>query len=112
MPPAVRVAVLEGDTAAVELALHNLAEAVPTLSPLAVLGPVPQADGASRALVRFDYAHGAEVTASLRASLVAAAVRNRRPSRPVARRNIDPAQPPPRQRNTLKVRVDDPELQL
>ena len=112
MPPAVRVAVLEGDTAAVELALHDLAEAVPGLSPMAVLGPVPQADGASRALVRFDYGQGAEVTASLRASLVAAAVRNRRPSRPVARRNIDPAQPPPRQRNTLKVRVDDPELQL
>lgn len=112
MPPAVRVAVLEGDTAAVELALDDLSEAVPGLSPMAVLGPVPQADGASRALVRFDYGQGAEVTASLRASLVAAAVRNRRPSRPVARRNIDPAQPPPRQRNTLKVRVDDPELQL
>lgn len=112
MPPAVRVAVLEGDTPAVELALRNLAEAVPGLAPLAVLGPVLQEDGASRALVRFEYGQGAEVTASLRASLVSAAVRNRRPARPTARRNIDPAVPPRRQRNTLKVRVDDPELQL
>ena len=112
MPPAVRVAVVEGDTPAVELALQELTAAVPGLPPLAVLGPVLQEDGASRALVRFEYAQGAEVTASLRASLVAAAVRNRRPARPVARRNIDPATPPRRQRNPLKVRVDDPELQL
>jgi len=113
MPPSVRVAVVEGDTPVVEAALRELAAAVPTLPPLAVLGPVPQEEaGTSRALVRFEYAQGAEVAASLRASLVAAAIRNRRPARPVARRSIDPATPPRRQRNTLKVRLDDPELQL
>ena len=113
MPPTVRVAVVEGDTPVVEAALRDLAAAVPGLPPLAVLGPVPQEEaGMGRALVRFEYAQGAEVAASLRASVVAAAIRSRRPARPVARRSIDPATPPRRQRNTLKVRLDDPELQL
>ena len=113
MPPAVRVGVVEGDTPVVEAALRELAAAVPGLPPLAVLGPVPQDEaGMSRALVRFEYAQGAEVAASLRASVVAAAIRSRRPARPVARRSTEPPTPPRRQRNTLKVRLDDPELQL
>ncbi|MFT4234794.1 MAG: primosomal protein N', partial [Microbacterium sp.] len=74
------------------------------LAPSAVLGPVPiDRDGVpgSRALVRFDYAHGAAVTATLRASVVSAAVkaRGRRPARG-------------RARVTLAVRLDPPRLEL
>lgn len=103
MPPTVRVAVVEGPPAAVAQALAALAQDVPALAPDAVLGPVrsPGEDAVTeRALVRFDYGSGAAVARSLRASVVADAVRARRP------RRGGPA------RNTLRVRVDVPDPEL
>ena len=107
MPPTFRVASIEGDLDAVDRAVAELRAAVP-LDADAVVGPVdippdPTATRvrpAARVLVRFDYAHGAAVTSSLRAAVVAAALRGRR-----GPRNGAP-------RNTLRVRVDlsDPEL--
>lgn len=111
LPPAARIARLDGDAAAVDRALASLREDVPDLPPDAVLGPVPLegADGppGARALIRFDYARGARVTASLRASVVAEAVAGRR-RRGGGRRPGGHAGT----RNTLAVRVDiaDPEL--
>ncbi|MFT4305953.1 MAG: primosomal protein N', partial [Microbacterium sp.] len=88
--------------AAVAAALETLRADVPDLGPDAVLGPVPQQADArtDRALVRFDYAAGAVVTASLRAAVVAAAVRGRGPRRTQGARN------------TLRVRVDVPDPDL
>ncbi|MFS0733102.1 primosomal protein N' [Microbacterium sp. 1P10UB] len=106
MPPSVRVAAVEGTVAAVDTALATLRTDVPALDDEAVLGPLTgpaDTDGpASRAFVRFDYSHGGAVTASLRASVVAEALRSRRP---VKGR-------PPGPRNTLRVRVDVPDLDL
>lgn len=107
LPPAARVARLEGEGAAVRRALERLGEAVPELASDAVLGPVPLEDGerfgpdAERALVRFEYARGASVTSALRAAVVAEAVSTRR------RRDRRA-----RTRTTLAVRVDvlEPEL--
>jgi primosomal protein N' (replication factor Y) len=101
MPPTVRVAAVDGARAAVEAALAALHEAVPELDRDAVLGPLPREEGV-RALVRFDYALGARVADSLRASVVAHAITGRRPAKG------RPAGP----RNTLKVRVDVPDLDL
>ncbi|SIT75336.1 hypothetical protein [Microbacterium sp. RU33B] len=101
MPPTVRVAALNGTHGAVSNALDEVRVAVPTLDPAAVLGPLPTEDGV-RAFVRFEYAHGAAVTASLRASVVAEALRSRRA---VKGRTPGP-------RNTLRVRVDVPDLDL
>jgi primosomal protein N' (replication factor Y) len=103
MPPTVRVAAVEGAPASVTQALTTLRDDVPTLPEDAVLGPVRLAVPDSpleRALVRFDYASGAAVARSLRASVIADAVRGRRPRRAGA------------PRNTLKVRFDllDPDL--
>jgi primosomal protein N' (replication factor Y) (superfamily II helicase) len=111
MPPTVRVASVAGTAAEVQSALDALREAVPSLGPDAVLGPIPAADAPepargspaeSRAFVRFDYAHGAAVTRALRASVVAASLRTRKPAKGR----------PPGPRNTLKVRVDVPDLDL
>lgn len=105
MPPASRVALLEGSPAALDRTIAALREAVPGLAPEAVLGPLREEGPGSdipleRALARFDYASGAAVTASLRSSVVAEALRSRR-----AAKGRTP-------RNTLRVRVDvvDPEL--
>lgn len=80
MPPAARVALVEGSTAAVARALASLEELA--LPADAVLGPVPiDADDYPprvRALVRFEYGAGARVAAVLRAAVVAEAVSNRR----------------------------------
>ncbi len=65
-----------------------------------VRGGAPE--DAVRALVRFDYAHGARVAESLRGSVIADALR--------ARRN--PKTRAPGARNTLRVRVDVPDLDL
>lgn len=107
MPPASRVALLEGTPVAVDRAIAAVREALPALTPDAVLGPlrdetpspVPEIPLA-RALVRFDYAAGNAATASLRASVIAEALRSRRSAK---------GRTP---RNTLRVRVDviDPEL--
>ncbi|WP_261165580.1 primosomal protein N' [Microbacterium sp. Marseille-Q6965] len=110
LPPAARIARLDGDAAAVERALASLREDVPDLPHDAVLGPVPRETGegpaGARALVRFDYARGPRVTASLRAAVVAEAVAGRR------RRGGTRPGGPAGSRNTLAVRVDiaDPEL--
>ena len=101
MPPTVRVAALEGSSTTVDTAIAALREAVPALEDDAVLGPVPSESGA-RALVRFDYASGSKVAESLRASIVADALR--------ARKKV-PARAPGA-RNTLRVRVDVPDLDL
>ncbi|WP_405376139.1 MULTISPECIES: primosomal protein N' [unclassified Microbacterium] len=100
MPPAVRVAAVEGTATAVESAIRDLREAVPALTPAAVLGPVPLEAGGVRALIRVDYGQGRTVAEQLRASVVAEAVRGRRRG---------PGAPP---RTTLKVRLDVPELDL
>jgi primosomal protein N' (replication factor Y) len=106
MPPAVRIATVEGATRSVETALATLRADVPSLDALAVLGPVdasePNAPPSSRALVRFDYPSGRSVAESLRASVVADALRARRAAREKG----------PRPRNTLRVRLDvaEPEL--
>ncbi|WP_434330326.1 primosomal protein N' [Microbacterium sp. CGR1] len=80
MPPATRVALVEGTTAAVARALASLQELA--LPADAVLGPVPiESDDHPprvRALVRFEYGSGAKVATTLRASVVAEAVSARR----------------------------------
>lgn len=101
MPPAVRVAALDGPRTAVDAALAALRGDVPQLGAEAVLGPLARGDGV-RALVRFDYALGARVAESLRASVVGQAVKTRRPARGG----------PAGAANTLKVRVDVPDLDL
>lgn len=101
MPPTVRVASVDGTRPAVEAALTALRTAVPELDQEAVLGPLPRDEGV-RALVRFEYGIGARVAESLRASVVAHAIKARRPAKGRA----------PGARNTLKVRVDVPDLDL
>jgi primosomal protein N' (replication factor Y) len=101
MPPTVRVASVDGTRPAVEAALSALRTAVPELDQEAVLGPLPRDEGV-RALVRFEYGIGARVAESLRASVVAHAIKARRPAKGRA----------PGARNTLKVRVDVPDLDL
>ncbi len=101
MPPTVRVAAVEGSRRAVDTALEELRRAVPELDHEAVLGPLAR-DESVRALVRFEYALGARVAASLRASVVSQAVGARRPGKG--------RQPAPA--NTLRVRVDVPDLDL
>lgn len=101
MPPTVRVAALEGSRQSVEGALAALRDAVHELDDDAVLGPLPT-EGGTRALVRFEYALGPRVTESLRGSIVADALRARRNPRTRAAGT----------RNTLRVRVDVPDLDL
>lgn len=111
LPPTVRVASVEGDAATLATALGALREAVPALADDDILGPVarppsdpptqPPGEASSyRALVRFDYGAGAAVTASLRGSVIAAALRVRRSSRGA------------RASTGLRVRVDVPEPDL
>ncbi|WP_245631580.1 primosomal protein N' [Curtobacterium ammoniigenes] len=94
-PPAVRVATLTGTDAAVTAAIEALGDAA--VGP--VLGPVP-ADGdagAVRAIVRFPYAHGPEVAATLKAEVIRRSS-TRRVVNGGARRRAAP---------TLRVRLDD-----
>jgi primosomal protein N' (replication factor Y) len=100
MPPTVRVAALEGDQRSVTDTLQALRAAVPELDDDAVLGPVERGESV-RALVRFEYGLGARVTESLRAEVVSRALKARRPK----------GRPAPA-RNTLRVRVDLPDLDL
>jgi primosomal protein N' (replication factor Y) (superfamily II helicase) len=105
MPPAVRLATVDGAPRAVEGALARLRDDVPQLAEDAVVGPVPTGGPgdppAARALVRFDYPSGRAVAASLRAAVVADALRAR------GARGKGP-----RPRSTLRVRLDsaDPVL--
>jgi len=102
MPPTVRVAALEGDRRAVTEALATVRSDVDRLDDGSILGPVEAEGGGVRALVRFDYAVGPAVAQSLRSSLVAAALRSRKPAKGRVR---TPG-------NTLRVRVDVPDLDL
>lgn len=108
MPPVVRVAAVEGTITAVETALRDVRAAVPALAavPGAVLGPIPLPDDVVRALIRFDYAHGRLVAETLRAAVVADALRGRRAARRGPGRNGSAS------RTTLRVRLDVPELDL
>jgi len=96
--PVIRADRLDAEATARIAALR---EAVPTLEGDAILGPVPVETGV-RALVRFEYGSGSAVTESLRASLVAAALRARR----------GPKSRPDNARPKLRVRVDVPDLDL
>ncbi|PPL20570.1 primosomal protein N' family DNA-binding protein [Microterricola pindariensis] len=104
-PPAVRTASVTAAPAVLDGALAELRE----LDGVDILGPVPAppagpgaaaSDGLMRAIVRFDYAAGAEVARRLRAAIVAVASSRRRPPKGGAFR------PAP----TLRVRFDDPEI--
>lgn len=82
MPPAVRVASVEGPRDVVESALGAVRTEAPSAAQRGILGPVLLPDGTTwRALVRFDYAEGAPVAAALRAAVVADALRGRRSAR-------------------------------
>ncbi|QEW03105.1 primosomal protein N' [Microbacterium lushaniae] len=106
MPPAVRLASVEGPIRAVDATLAELRAEVPDLGPDAILGPVARTSSpdtpTARALVRFDYATGRAVAESLRAAVVADAAR----ARARTRGKGTPA------RNTLRVRFDIPEPDL
>ncbi|WP_460510707.1 primosomal protein N' family DNA-binding protein [Frigoribacterium salinisoli] len=93
-PPAVRVATVTGTTGGVARAL----EALPDDVRRETLGPV-EVPGGDRAVVRFDYARGAEVAQALRAEVVRAAV-DRRKALGQGRGRALP---------TLRVRFDDVE---
>ncbi|WP_058593341.1 hypothetical protein [Leucobacter chromiiresistens] len=74
-PPAVRVASVSGGPDEVERALQQLAS-IPGVdhlgpTPLPSGGPARTPSGLVRAIVRFDYGHGAEVASRLRGALVA-----------------------------------------
>jgi primosomal protein N' (replication factor Y) len=87
LPPSSRMAHVTGHAQVVERALG----ALPTNGVYSVLGPMPEGEGQVRATVLFSYARGSDVTQSLRASVVAAAVARKRPG-------LTPA---------LRVRLDD-----
>jgi primosomal protein N' (replication factor Y) len=94
-PPAVRVATVTGT-------LEAVAEAVAALpvEGADILGPVDVDEGGVRTIVRFDYNHGAEIAAGLRAEIVRSAANRRRAIGKAARGPIP---------LTLKVRFDDVE---
>lgn len=96
-PPAVRVASITGASQAVEAAIAQLdAETV-----LDTLGPVPLDAGLVRSIVRFEYGHGADVAATLRAAVIRNATSRRKA--PAGKGGFRPAP-------TLRVRFDDPEI--
>nr|WP_235929115.1 primosomal protein N' [Marisediminicola senii] len=95
-PPAIRVATVTGAPSAVETAIA----AVSGMDGADILGPVEVDGGSVRAIVRFEYARGAEVTSALRAEVIRAAS---------ARRKRVPGKAAPLPLPTLKVRCDDTE---
>jgi primosomal protein N' (replication factor Y) len=94
-PPAVRVATVTGTVDAVAAAVAAL-----PVDGADILGPVDVDEGGVRTIVRFDYAHGGEIAAGLRAEVVRSAA-NRRRSIGKAVRGPAPV--------SLKVRFDDVE---
>ena len=92
-PPAVRVATITGTA-------ESVGKAVAAAGVVAedVLGPVDLAPPTVRTILRFDYNHGADIAAALRAELIRAATSRRRG--PASR---GPGAP------TLRVRLDDVE---
>lgn len=97
-PPAVRIATITGAPSAVASAVESVA-AETSIPPSDILGPVSLDAGTVRMIVRFDYARGSEVSAALRAAVIAAATHRRRPKVEAGYR---PSQPP-----VLRTRVDD-----
>ncbi|WP_158864416.1 primosomal protein N' [Leifsonia sp. AG29] len=100
-PPAVRLASVTG----VEQAVREVIAAVDPILLIDVLGPATVSDDRGRDLVRavlrFEYARGAEVAAAVRAAVVRNATRRRRA--PAGRSGYRPAP-------TLRVRFDDPDV--
>lgn len=94
-PPAVRAASVTGTAVDVATAVTDLG----VFPGVDVLGPVETDQSLVRAIVRFDYAHGADVARLLKAAVVRNASGRRRPTSGTV------TAPP-----TLKVRFDDPEL--
>jgi primosomal protein N' (replication factor Y) len=93
-PPAVRTATLQGVPDAVDEALRRLPPSAEHLG-------VTQQEGRARAILRFDYAHGAEVAAAVRAEIVRQATARRKPVPGAPRRGRQPL--------PLRVHFDDPE---
>lgn len=98
-PPAVRVATLTGTEQAVTAAVEALGDAPvgPVLGPVPVDDPVP---GTVRAIVRFPYAHGTEVAATLKAEVIRRSSTRRvlpggdkRRAAPALRARLDDAEP-------------------
>jgi primosomal protein N' (replication factor Y) len=94
-PPAVRVATVTGTVQAVSDAVASVNVDGPD-----ILGPVDVDGGGVRTIVRFDYAHGAEIAAGLRAEVVRSAANRRRALGKAARGPVPVS---------LKVRFDDVE---
>ncbi|CAN5532605.1 primosomal protein N' [soil metagenome] len=93
-PPAVRVATLTGLPDAVAEALQTLPDGVDPVGTTVV-------DGAARAIVRFDYAHGPAVAKTLRSEVIRQATARRKPVPGSPRRGRQPL--------PLRVHFDDPE---
>jgi primosomal protein N' (replication factor Y) len=95
-PPAIRVATVTGSAGAVEAAVSELAD----VAGVDILGPTDVADGV-RAIIRFDYAAGAQVAALLRSAVIRNAT--------TRRKRVPPGEPRLPVLPTLKVRFDDSE---
>jgi primosomal protein N' (replication factor Y) len=93
-PPAARVATLDGVPDAVTAALEALPPEADTIAERTI-------DGRTRALIRFDYAHGPAVARSVRGEIVRQAATRRKPLPGAAR--------PGRAPLPLRARFDDPE---
>ncbi len=96
-PPAVRLASVTG----AEAAVRGVLEAVDPALLIDVLGPAEVEEKTVRAILRFEYARGAEVAAAVRAAVVRNATQRRRA--PAGRPGYRPAPP-------LRVRFDDSEI--
>jgi len=93
-PPAARVATLDGIPDAVTAALDALPPEADTIAERTV-------DGRTRAIIRFDYAHGAAVARAVRGEIIRQAATRRKPIPGSAR--------PGRAPLPLRARFDDPE---
>ncbi|MGN6501624.1 MAG: primosomal protein N' [Pseudolysinimonas sp.] len=93
-PPAVRTATLQGAPEAVDEALHRLPPAAQQVG-------VTQLDGRARAIIRFDYAHCAEVAEAVRSEVIRQATARRKPIPGAPRRGRQPL--------PLRAGFDDPE---
>ncbi|WGD36278.1 primosomal protein N' [Lysinibacter sp. HNR] len=99
-PPAVRIATVTGPQDAVALALEQVHE-IPGVD---YLGPTPAENGSMRLIIRFDYRRGEAVATALRAELVRAAIKNRRPRKKGTEQRGN-------QGSLLRLRFDDSDIQ-
>jgi primosomal protein N' (replication factor Y) len=93
-PPSTRVATLDGIPDAVTAALAALPPEADSIAERTV-------DGRTRALIRFDYAHGAAVARTVRGEIIRQAATRRKP--------VPGAPRPGRAPLPLRARFDDPE---